>query len=193
MKKKELRKLYLEKRNSLSEEERERFSIQIFQQFITNFNLSDVKKIHIFLPIKKRNEVNTWYFIRYFWEKRVQVFVPKIENDRMANYRLTPETVLEENDWGILEPVSQKIEEKLELDLVIIPLLYSDNQGNRVGYGKGFYDVFFSESSQTKKIGVNFFTPNQDVQDVDLYDIPLDYLVTPSEMLPFSSQPKSKK
>lgn len=193
MKKKELRKLYLEKRNSLSEEERERFSIQIFQQFITNFNLSDVKKIHIFLPIKKRNEVNTWYFIRYFWEKRVQVFVPKIENDRMANYRLTPETVLEENDWGILEPVSQKIEEKLELDLVIIPLLYSDNQGNRLGYGKGFYDVFFSENSQTKKIGVNFFTPNQDVQDVDLYDIPLDYLVTPSEMLSFSSQPKSKK
>lgn len=193
MKKKELRKLYLEKRNSLSEEERERFSIQIFQQFITNFNLSDVKKTHIFLPIKKRNEVNTWYFIRYFWEKRVQVFVPKIENDRMANYRLTPETVLEENDWGILEPVSQKIEEKLELDLVITPLLYSDNQGNRVGYGKGFYDVFFSDNSQTKKIGVNFFTPNQDVQDVDLYDIPLDYLVTPSEMLSFSSQPKSKK
>ncbi|HAO28766.1 MAG TPA: 5-formyltetrahydrofolate cyclo-ligase, partial [Chryseobacterium indologenes] len=45
---------------------------------------------------------------------------------------------------------------------VITPLLYCDRKGNRVGYGKGFYDGLFQNVlSETKKIGVNYFDPDE--------------------------------
>ena len=69
---------------------------------------------------------------------------------------------------------------------MITPLLYCDNQGNRVGYGKGFYDSLFENmSSNAQKIGVNFFNPDEIVDDVWEGDIPLDYLVTPTAVLSF--------
>ena len=70
---------------------------------------------------------------------------------------------------------------------MITPLLYCDNQGNRVGYGKGFYDSLFENMSSTaQKIGVNFFNPDEIVDDVWEGDIPLDYLVTPTVVLSFA-------
>ena len=66
------------------------------------------------------------------------------------------------------------------------PLLYCDDSGNRVGYGKGFYDGFFENlDKDVKKIGVNFFPPKENIEDVFQKDVPLDYLVTPVEVLSF--------
>ena len=73
-------------------------------------------------------------------------------------------------------------------DFVITPLLYADQFGNRVGYGKGFYDRFFSEINRNAvKIGVSFFPPNEEIDDVSDFDVPLNYLVTPTEVLSFGS------
>ena len=70
---------------------------------------------------------------------------------------------------------------------VIVPLLYCDNQGNRVGYGKGFYDNFLKNiNSDVLKIGINYFSPQEKIDDIRKEDIPLDYLVTPTEILSFS-------
>jgi 5-formyltetrahydrofolate cyclo-ligase len=56
----------------------------------------------------------------------------------------------------------------------------------RVGYGKGFYDQFFENiPAKTKKIGVNYFNPEENIDDVRDNDIPLDYLVTPTAVLSF--------
>ena len=68
-------------------------------------------------------------------------------------------------------------------------MLYCDNQGNRVGYGKGFYDMFFSKIDHNAlKVGVGFFPPEALISDVSEQDIPLDYLVTPTEVLSFMSK-----
>ena len=91
------------------------------------------------------------------------------------------------NNWGISEPVSDEDYGILDYDFVITPLLYCDRQGNRVGYGKGFYDGFFEKVSvETKKIGVNYFNPEENIDDVWENDIPLDYLVTPDAVLSFA-------
>ncbi|WP_332020468.1 5-formyltetrahydrofolate cyclo-ligase, partial [Kaistella sp.] len=66
------------------------------------------------------------------------------------------------------------------------PLLYCDQQGNRVGYGKGYYDGFFETVNvETLKIGISFFGPDEEIDDLRENDIPLDYLVTPAEVLSF--------
>ncbi|MGZ5188250.1 MAG: 5-formyltetrahydrofolate cyclo-ligase, partial [Kaistella sp.] len=73
-----------------------------------------------------------------------------------------------------------------DFDFVITPLLYCDRKGNRVGYGKGYYDGFFeSVNSRALKIGLNFFGPDEVIDDVWENDIPLDYLITPVEVLSF--------
>ena len=186
--KSELRKIYTEKRKSMSSVEVEYLSKSIFEQFLEAFDMSKVKNVHIFLPIKQKNEVSTWDFIKYFWDKGISVFVPKIVQNEIKTIQLKPDTPLKENDWGILEPEDDFVE-NIKFDIVITPLLCCDNQGNRVGYGKGFYDMFFSKMNHNAlKVGVSFFPPTALISDVSELDIPLDYLVTPTEALSFISK-----
>lgn len=186
MLKKELRQKYLEKRKTLSEDEVNFLSQKISKNFILQFNLSENQSIHVFMPIKKFNEIETNSLIEYFWKCKLNVFLPKIHENKIISIKYTSETILQENAWGILEPVSI-INEENSFDYVITPLLYCDNNGNRVGYGKGFYDEFFRTiNADAKKIGVNYFPPIDMIDDVSENDVKLDYLVTPDEMLSFS-------
>ncbi|MGE6394415.1 5-formyltetrahydrofolate cyclo-ligase [Chryseobacterium scophthalmum] len=189
MKKSELRKIYLEKRNNLSKDEISLFSKRIFQNFINYFEPVSDQKIHIFIPIEKFKEINTQIFIDYFLSRNIKVFVPKIVDTKLISVEIFSDTQFETNNWGISEPVSTEDSEFLDFDFVITPLLYCDFKGNRVGYGKGFYDQFFENiSKNSKKIGVNYFNPDDMIDDVWENDIPLDYLVTPTEVLSFSSK-----
>ena len=172
----------------MSSVEVEYLSKSIFEQFLEAFDMSKVKNVHIFLPIKKKNEVSTWDFIKYFWDKGISVFVPKMVQNEIKTIQLKPDTPLKENGWGILEPEDNFVE-NIKFDIVITPLLYCDNQGNRVGYGKGFYDIFFSKTDHNAlKVGVSFFLPTALISDVSEQDVPLDYLVTPTEVLSFISK-----
>ena len=58
--KSELRKIYTEKRKSMSSVKVEDLSKSIFEQFLEAFDMLKVKNVHIFLPIKQKNEVSTW-------------------------------------------------------------------------------------------------------------------------------------
>lgn len=186
MLKKNLRKIYLEKRMTLSKDEVNFLSEKIFDEFILQFNVIENQKVSIFLPISKFNEINTLEFIKFLWSKRVNVFVPKIIDKDLISVKFTSETVLIQNSWGILEPLSNQNEETV-FDYVITPLLYCDSFGNRVGYGKGFYDKFFQTiNSDAKKIGVNYFAPTDIIDDISELDVKLDYLITPDEILSFS-------
>lgn len=189
----ELRKKYMDMRKTLSKDEVLILSEQIFKNFVLQFNVFENQNIHIFLPIKKFNEVETRFFIEYFWNKNVNVFVPKIYQSKMISVKFTSETDLTENSWGILEPKSNE-NECSEFDFVITPLLYCDHNGNRIGYGKGFYDQFFKEiNSGAKKIGVNYFPPYESISDVSEFDVKLDYLVVPTEVLSFLGMSNSTK
>lgn len=187
MKKSEIRKIYLEKRKNLSQDEVFLLSERIFENFINFFKPVSNQKVHIFIPIEKFKEINTQIFIDYFLSRNIKVFVPKIVDTKLISVEIFSDTQFETNNWGISEPVSNEDSEVLDFDFVITPLLYCDFKGNRVGYGKGFYDQFFENiSKNSKKIGVNYFNPDDIIDDVRENDIPLDYLVTATDMLSFS-------
>lgn len=186
MQKSELRKIYLEKRKSLSKEEILFLSQKIFQNFVSTFLPKEGQNVHLFLSIEKFNEVDTSFFINYFFKKNINVFVPRMNGEILETIKITPETNFIENKWNILEPIGSA-SENISFDFVIVPLLYCDNFGNRVGYGKGFYDRFFAEIiPNALKIGVNFFSPEEEINDISEFDIPLDYLVTAEEVLSFT-------
>lgn len=185
MKKSELRKKYLELRKTLSKDEVLLSSEKIFKNFNLQFNVSENQNVHVFLPIEKFNEVDTNIFIDFFWNKNVNVFIPKMNQGKMISIKYTPETLLEENSWGILEPIANHNEID-HFDIVITPVLYCDAKGNRIGYGKGFYDQFFTTiNKDALKIGVSVFSPEEIIDDVFDSDVALDYLVTPINVLSF--------
>lgn len=188
MLKAELRKKYMQQRKALSRDEAFLLSEKIFQHFIHYFKPHAGQKAHIFIPIEKFNEVDTQIFIDYFLAQNIRVYVPKIVADKLINIEIFRDTVFENNSWGISEPVSNEDSGENYFHYVITPLLYCDRKGNRIGYGKGFYDALFeSISPDTQKIGVNYFDPEECIDDVWENDIPLDYLVTPTEVLSFVS------
>ena len=113
--------------------------------------------------------------------------------NKIISIQIKPDTVFLQNSWGILEPQSNENESDA-FDYVITPLLYCDASGNRIGYGKGFYDQFFAGiNHDAKKIGVNYFSPTDSIDDVSLQDVKLDYLVTPTEVLSFACTSISTK
>ncbi|MDO4230316.1 MAG: 5-formyltetrahydrofolate cyclo-ligase [Capnocytophaga sp.] len=189
MQKSKLRTLYKQKRQQLSDNEVALLSQEIVNQLIGSFDWASFQSVHCFLPIAAKKEVDLWLFIRWTFSEmeHLSLFVPKMHGDTLTNHRLTPNTPLERNAWGILEPKDDEISpQNVCFDAVITPLLYCDDKGNRIGYGKGFYDRFFSEINPTTlKIGVNFFAPNEPIDDVFTSDIPLNYLVTPSGVIEF--------
>lgn len=195
MKKSEIRKVYLEKKGSLTESEVHSLSEKIFANFLSEFDLKDNQKIHCFLSIPEKGEVETKLFLNYFFKSKIRVFVPKIVKGKLIALEITEETPLIENSWGIKEPAGNEDCGVKDYDFIITPLLYCDEFGSRVGYGKGFYDRFFAEiNSNAMKVGVSFFPPNEKVEDVSEFDVPLNYLVTPTEVLSFGNlESKSTK
>ncbi|ANF50268.1 5-formyltetrahydrofolate cyclo-ligase [Chryseobacterium glaciei] len=186
MLKAELRKKYMQKRKALSTDEAFLLSEKIFENFIEYFKPVSDQNVHVFIPIQKFKEIDTQIFIDYFLSRNIRVFVPKIVDAKLISVEIFKDTQFEINNWDISEPVSNVDSEVLDFNYVITPLLYCDKKGNRVGYGKGFYDEFFENiSSETKKIGVNYFNPDEFIDDVWKNDIPLDYLVTPTDVLSF--------
>ena len=189
--KSQLRKYYLSKRKAISAEEIVIKSQQITDLFFQKFDLLKVENIHIFLPIIKHNEINTWLIIRRLQQEspKMAILIPKIipENFEIENF-LFDEKKLIVNPWGILEPSGEN-QDKIEpekIDLVIIPLLIFDKNGNRVGYGKGFYDRFLQQCNpKTLKIGMCLEEPIEMIEDVNEFDIKMDFCITPIKIYKF--------
>ena len=98
----------------------------------------------------------------------------------MTNCLLTDNTKFQKNEYNIYEPVNGIEVPNAKIEVVFVPLLAYDKLGNRVGYGKGFYDIFLSKCNEDViKIGLSFFEPEEIIEDVSPTDIRLDYCVTP--------------
>jgi len=70
-----------------------------------------------------------------------------------------------------------------EFDVVIVPMVIADERGYRVGYGKGFYDGFLAKCRpDCQFIGVCFYEPIEEIEDVHEHDVKLHACVTPSKV-----------
>ena len=146
------------------------------------------KNYHIFLSIDKKNEVDTKPIIDILDGRQKNIIVPKsdIKALTLKNYLLSEEVIFEENEYGIPEPINGIQIKSDIIDVVFVPLLAYDSKGNRVGYGKGFYDKFLQIlDSKTIKIGLSFFPPEELIKNIDEKDIKLDYCVSPEKIFNF--------
>lgn len=187
MTKSELRKTYKTRRNKLSENKIEDLSLAISNQLL-KLTVWEHSFYHIFLAIEEQKEVNTDYILNILSGKDKNILISKsdFETGNMTHFLLTDSTVIKKNKYNIPEPVDGIEILNDKIDVVFIPLLAFDDIGNRVGYGKGFYDRFLAHCKpKTIKIGLSFFEAETEITDVFDGDIGLDFCVTPERVYEF--------
>ncbi|RIV43991.1 5-formyltetrahydrofolate cyclo-ligase [Flagellimonas pelagia] len=187
MLKHELRKKYKDLRAEINLTQASDFSL-ILANHVLQIPIWDFFYFHIFLSIEDKNEVDTLPLITLLQGRDKHVIVPKMTGSTsMDNYLLTDSTTLKKNSWGIPEPVDGFLVPENKIEVVFVPLLAFDSKGNRVGYGKGFYDTFLHKcKKETIKIGLSFFPAENDlISDVHENDVRLDYCITPEKVYAF--------
>jgi 5-formyltetrahydrofolate cyclo-ligase len=190
MKKQALRKIYSQKRLEVSEPEYLQMNHRLCEIFFSTIDLSFIHVIHVFLPIEKNREPNTWLIIDRIRREfpHVRLSIPKVnqEDGTLDNYFFEGLHQLTPNAWGIPEPRQGIPTPSDKIDMVLIPLLAFDLQGQRVGYGRGFYDKLLAGcKADCKKIGLSFFPPVDNIDDVQPHDIPLHQVITPAGVVNF--------
>ena len=187
MTKKELRKKYKTYRNNLSENQIDNFSLAISNQLL-KLPIWEYSFYHIFLTIQEQKEVNTDYILNILSGKDKNILISKsdFETGEMTHFLLTDNTVIKKNKYNIPEPIDGIEITNDKVEVVFIPLLAFDKTGNRVGYGKGFYDRFLANcKTETIKVGLSFFEAEDKISDTFGSDIGLDYCVTPKKNYQF--------
>jgi 5-formyltetrahydrofolate cyclo-ligase len=187
MLKKELRQKYKVLRQNLTAAEIENLSLAIANE-VLKLPIWDKTYFHVFLPIEEQKEINTEFILHLLSGKDKEIVISKsdFETRNMTHFLLTDNTKIKKNEYNIPEPVDGLEVPATKIDVVFVPLLAFDKKGNRVGYGKGFYDKFLAKCKpETIKIGLSFFEPEKLISDVFESDVLLDYCVMPSGVYTF--------
>ncbi len=181
MLKSEIRALFKEKRKGLSYLELNRKSQQITNLILNQFDLKN-KEVSIFLPIEKQKEFDSYPLLEELIIQGAKPVISKsnFEDCSLTLYRYENVSQLEVNAFGIPEPKYGEIVSESLLNLVFVPLLALDKKGNRVGYGKGFYDKLLAKCSpECLFIGISLFDEFVEIDDLNPFDIPLHCCFTP--------------
>lgn len=188
MTKAELRKYYMDKRLAMSPKQLEDASERICHNAFKNFQL-EKQKVSLFLPIERKKEINTYKI----WEKALsfdaQVASPRVnaKTNELKHILFESKDQLELSPYGIPEPKKGRIVAAEHFDIVFVPLLAIDKKGNRVGYGKGYYDRFLKKCSpRCMFIGLHHFDEIENTVDDLVYtDIRLNACITPEKVYRF--------
>lgn len=188
MTKQQARKIFKEKRNAITPYQQQKWDDLILIQF-QKLSLPFIETVFSYIAIEKYKETDTSNIIRYlnFSNPQLQVAYPVCDFDKNLMKAIIPgKSGFSENKFGIIEPVGKCELLPEEIDIALIPLLCVDKKGYRVGYGKGFYDKFLgTPAGSIIKIGLSYFEPVEQIADIEPFDIPLDYCITPENIYEF--------
>lgn len=179
--KSKLREKYTSLRKDLSAEDIEVQSLEVANNLLS-LPIWDKEYYHLFLTISKKREIETDPMLHILQGKDKNIVISKSDfsTRRMKNFLLTDSTIIKRNNWNIPEPVDGIEVPPSKIDVVFVPLLAFDKAGHRVGYGKGFYDIFLAECrGDVIKVGLSFFEAEERIPGLLTSDVALDFCVTP--------------
>lgn len=188
MLKKEARKLYREKRKELPSSNLMKMDDLLLIQF-QKFDWPHFYYALSYYPIDENNEINTFIFTAYlqFRNPGLHIAYPKtnFSNDQMQAIIDRSDSFVR-SEFNIYEPASGEEIAPQVLDIVLVPMLICDKHGNRIGYGKGFYDRFLKQCRpDCLKVGLSYFEPIEVITDANEFDVPLDLCITPQNIYVF--------
>jgi 5-formyltetrahydrofolate cyclo-ligase len=175
MNKKELRKAIKAKVAQLTNEEKNLEAISVFNHIEKSNIFKKSKNIMLFSSLP--DEIPTQHTIDR-WAEQKNIYLPRVNGDDLDIIKYQP-GILHKGSYDIMEPEGNKTADPSVLDMIIVPGVAFDRNGNRLGRGKGFYDRFLSQTNATT-IAVCFDC--QLINDIptESHDLPAQFVVTKS-------------
>lgn len=164
---------------------RQKASQAAAQHFLQSSYFQDFQHIACYQALA--SELDTEVLIEALWQADKACYLPLTPSGqekilRFARYEKNQSLKL--NCHGVLEPSgSSEIISGSELEVVILPLLAFDHQGNRLGTGGGYYDhtfAFTREMSPKKPHLIGLAYALQQVSGIpeEAFDVPLEAVIT---------------
>lgn len=183
--KSEIRKKILYKRNSLSEYEIINYSKIISDRFISTKEYKSSKSIGAYYPTG--SEVKTLDIIKHSIYRKKEVGLPRVIDSTKIEFFKIIENSFEKikftkGKYGIFEN-SRSIINMEKMDLLIIPGIVFDLEGNRLGYGKGYYDRFLSLRKIKYIIALAYELQVINQIPNNEHDIPVDIIITEKRII----------
>lgn len=163
-----------EKRLLLDQKTFSLYNYQILNKVLKHPRCLQAKIIGCYVSLT--GEVDTLELISILLQTH-RVCVPKVEGQVMHFYEIQSLDDLKEGHFHVLEPITKKKIFPQDIDLMIVPMLAYDQNLNRVGYGKGYYDCYFASGFQGYKLGLAFSFQYIDYINTNQYDQPLDEII----------------
>jgi len=181
-----IRKEILKKRDALDPAVRASKSLLIQAALFTLPAIVSSSRIMFYVSF--RSEVQTETMIKHALAIGKTVIVPitDLKNKRLVLSRLENyDEDLAPGTWGILEPGPEKVRpvSYADIDSVIAPGAAFSANGNRIGYGGGFYDRLLRESGK-KACALSFeMQILSDIPNNPEQDVPVDYIITEKRVI----------
>ena len=136
-----------------------------------------VEAIASYVPLASEPDVTAFNS----WAENKSLSFPRIQDDELvfSTGELLP------GPYGLMEPTGSSVE-ITDIELVVVPALAADRQGNRLGKGKGFYDRVLPRFKAVK-VAVVFEDELLEELPTQAHDMPVDYVVTPNHIIKVGS------
>ena len=174
-----VRKEVLHTRYNMSNELRKLKDKLIYDLFINSDLYKKAKDIFIYVSFG--SEVSTHEIINKAISDKKNIYVPKtdINKKEMIAVKINNFAELNVDNYGILEPISVD-KEKIasDFDTIVMPGVAFDKEGNRIGYGGGYYDKYLEKNIfKAKKIALAYEEQILEKIETDYHDIKVDFII----------------
>lgn len=174
-----IRKEILAIRSEIPKNIRTAYSRLIEDHFFAQYS-SPIVSLHSYISYK--SEVDTSGIIKRLLKKGTAISVPYLNSEASDTFECVifeSFDTLVEGPYGIKQPKSPRRSDISSLEYVLVPLAAFDGFGNRLGYGKGYYDRFLAQlPDTTTKIGLAYSSQEVDEIPSEIHDVPLDLIIT---------------
>lgn len=178
MNKDDIRRRVKARKRLLDENERQTAARSVFDQLerLAAFMMSDSILAYHSLP----DELSTREFLDK-WSSRKRFFLPRVNG---LDLEILPydRTRLRSGAFRIEEPEGDDLSDASQMEMIIVPAVAYDRQGNRIGRGRGYYDRLLS-TTRALKVGVAYDFQLFDNLEPDPFDVPVDIVITESTII----------
>lgn len=174
MEKKELRKIIRELKKQYSTQQKKEMSVPVMEQVAQNALFRAASVILAYWSMD--DEVYTHDFVCR-WGKEKTILLPCVKGDELEiRYFEGADKLKPGEAFGIGEPVGELFTKLNDIDVVLVPGVAFDRQGNRLGRGKGYYDKILKNTA-AYKIGVCFDFQFVETVPADEHDVEMDEVI----------------
>lgn len=183
----EIRKKIRSQRRNLSDKERLVAAYQVTRVISVMRIFRASRRIAFYLPNDGELDLNP--LIQRAWDMKKSCYLPVLDTLTADQLKFAPyhhKTRLKINSFGIPEPIvpARHLLRAYSLDLILLPLVAFDVQGNRLGMGGGFYDRTLSHLRYRRHwkkphlLGIAYEFQKIDALSHESWDVPLHCIVT---------------